>query len=199
MAQGSVWGKLILAGMLTMATVFGVACQQQSVVEKPAAPAMDHAAMVKRGEYLVTVMGCQDCHTPLKMGANGPEPDMSRMLSGHPEGLKLPAPPKLFQDWAFAGSATNTAWAGPWGISYTANLTPDQNTGIGIWDEAMFIKAIRSGRHMGDGRPIQPPMPWPWFAKMTDEDLKAVFAYLKSIPPVANHVPDYQEPPGAKK
>ena len=123
---------------------------------------------------------------------------MSRMLSGHPEGAKLPAPPKLSQDWAFVGSGDNTAWAGPWGISYTANLTPDQNTGLGIWDEAMFIKALRDGRHMGDGRPIQPPMPWPWIAKMTDEDLKSVFAYLKSIPPIQNHVPDYQEPMAAK-
>ena len=91
-----------------------------------------------------------------------------------------------------------TAFSGPWGISYTANLTPDENTGIGIWDEDMFVKTIRNGRHMGEGRPLQPPMPWPWFAKMTDDDLKSVFAYLRTIPPIQNRVPDYQPPPDAK-
>ena len=185
--------------MIAGLAILGIGCQQraaQPVAQKPAAPS--HEEMIKRGEYLVTAGSCNDCHTPLKMGPNGPEPDMSRMLSGHPEGIKLSAP-KLSPDWPFVGSATSTAWAGPWGITYTANLTPDQNTGIGIWDEAMFIKAMRTGRHMGDGRPIQPPMPWPWIAKMTDDDLKAVFAYLKSIPPISNHVPDYEPPPGAKK
>jgi hypothetical protein len=180
--------------------VLGIGCQQQPaqpVAQKPAAPT--HDEMVARGKYLVTVAGCNDCHTPFKMGPSGPEPDMSRMLSGHPEDSKLPAPPKLSQQWAMAGSGDNTAWAGPWGITYTANLTPDQNTGIGIWDEGMFIKAMHTGRHMGDGRPIQPPMPWPWIAQMTDDDLKAMFAYLKSIPPIVNHVPDYHPPPAAKK
>lgn len=84
---------------------------------------------------------------------------------------------------------------GPREITYAVNLTPDQNTGLGIWDEEMFLKAMRSGRHMGDGRPIQPPMPWPWIAKMTDQDLKAIFAYLKSTLPIENHVPDYEESP----
>ena len=188
----------VKCGLVTVAAMVGMACQQSAPVPMaPAAPT--HEEMVARGQYLVAIASCNDCHTPLKMGPNGPEPDIARMLSGHPEGLKSPAPPKLSMDgWAFAGTLTNTAWAGPWGISYTANITPDKNTGIGIWDEAMFIKAIRSGRHMGDGRPILPPMPWPWIAKMTDDDLKAVFAYLKSIPPVANHVPDAVEPPAPK-
>ena len=191
--------QIFLEGALAALVILMIGCQQQTaqpVAQTPAAPT--HEEMVKRGQYLVTVSVCNDCHTPFKMGPNGPEPDMSRMLSGHPENMKLSAPPKLSADWNFVGSATNTAWAGPWGISYTANLTPDQNTGIGIWDEAMFIKAMRTGRHMGDGRPILPPMPWPWVAKMTDDDLKAVFAYLKSIPPISNHVPDAVEPPAQK-
>jgi hypothetical protein len=128
------------------------------------------------------------------MGPNGPEPDMSRMLSGHPEQMKMPPPPKPVGPWIAAGAATNTAWAGPWGISYTSNLTPDQNTGLGIWTEDMFLKAMRTGKHMGTSRDIQPPMPWPWIGKATDEDLKAIFAYLRSIPPIVNHVPDYQPP-----
>lgn len=87
------------------------------------------------------------------------------------------------------GAGTNTAWAGPWGISYTANITPDQKTGIGLWTEDMFIGAMRTGKQMGNGRPILPPMPWNWYAKMTDDDLKSIFMYLKSIPPIDNAVP----------
>jgi hypothetical protein len=182
------FGKLQAATLLGFSLLV-VGCQQQATTA-PAAPAMDQSAMIKRGEYLVTTSFCHDCHTPWKMGPKGPEPDMARALSGHPESLKMAAPPKMNGDWPYAWGGTNTAWAGPWGISYTANLTSDQNTGIGIWDEAMFIKAIRDGRHMGNGRPILPPMPWPWLAKMTDEDLKSIFAYLKSTPPIVNHVPD---------
>ena len=95
------------------------------------------------------------------MGPNGPEPDMTRMLSGHPEKAEVGKPPKLEGAWMAAVSNDFTAWSGPWGISYTANLTPDQNTGLGIWTEDMFIKAIREGKHMGTSRPILPPMPWP--------------------------------------
>jgi hypothetical protein len=152
--------------------------------------------LVGGGSYLVTIMGCNDCHTPYKMGKNGPEPDMTRMLSGHPENLKMPPPPRLEMPWGMVGAATNTAWAGPWGVSYTSNLTPDQNTGIGIWTEDMFIRAMRLGKHMGTSRAILPPMPWPWYSKMRDEELKAIFAYLKSIPPIQNRVPD-PTPPGA--
>ena len=87
-----------------------------------------------------------------------------------------------------------TAWAGPWGISFAANLTPDQNTGLGIWTEDMFLNAIRKGRHMGVSRRILPPMPWQVFRNLTDEDLKAIFAYLRSVPPVHNRVPEPVEP-----
>jgi hypothetical protein len=148
-------------------------------------------ARVARGEYLVMIMGCNDCHTPLKMGERGPEPDMSRMLSGHPEGVPV-ASPAPQPGWLMSTSTTGTAFAGPWGISYTANLTPDRNTGLGIWTEGMFIAAIRSGRHMGVSRPINPPMPWPMYRNATDEDLKSVYSYLRTIPPVVNHVPEYQ-------
>jgi hypothetical protein len=95
----------------------------------------------------------------------------------------------------FATTAGLTAWSGPWGISYAANLTPDTNTGLGIWTEEMFIRAIREGKHMGYGRDLLPPMPWQYFSELTDEDLKAIFAYLRSIPPVQNRVPD-PVPPG---
>jgi mono/diheme cytochrome c family protein len=165
---------------------------------QPAAGSSASADLVGGGRYLVTVMGCNDCHTPYKMGKNGPEPDMTRMLSGHPENLKMPPPPKLEMPWGMVGSATNTAWAGPWGVSYTANLTPDQNTGIGIWTEDMFIRSMRTGKHMGSSRTVLPPMPWPWYGKLRDQELKAIFAYLKSIPPIHNRVPDPTPPTGAR-
>ena len=168
---------------------------------KPAEPAKAgqsavQAKRIERGKYLVTIGGCNDCHTPFKMGPNGPEPDMSKMLSGHPEQMKMPPPPKVAMPWMGVFSATDTAFAGPWGITYAANLTSDQNTGLGIWTEDMFLKAMKTGKHMGTSRPIQPPMPWMWIGKATDEDLKAIFAYLKSIPAIANHVPDYEPPAG---
>lgn len=152
-----------------------------------AAPAM---SQVERGAYLVNSMGCHDCHTPWKMGPNGPEPDMTRALSGHPEDIRITKPAPLGEGWMFIGSATNTAWAGPWGISFTANITSDQNTGLGIWTEDMFLRAIREGKHMGTSRPILPPMPWPMIRNLNDDDLKAMFAYLKSTPPITNHVPE---------
>lgn len=151
---------------------------------------------IARGKYLVTITGCNDCHTPFKMGPNGPAPDMSRMLSGHPESFALPPAPAAQGPWVVAAAATNTAWSGPWGVSFTSNLTPDSDTGLGSWTLRNFVDTIRSGRHLGAGRQILPPMPIPMYKQMTDEDLEAVFAYLKSIPPVKNRVP--QPLPAAK-
>lgn len=155
------------------------------------------ANLVERGKYLVTVGGCDDCHTPFKMGPNGPEKDMSRRLSGHRASEKV-TPPSLGQVWNVAISASGTAFAGPWGVAFAANLTPDDETGIGVWDEQMFINTIRSGKHWGQGRPIAPIMPWHNYAQMSDEDLKAVFAFLKSLPPIKNEVPELIPPAGAK-
>lgn len=158
------------------------------------APAADPKLV--RGEYLVKIMACNDCHTPFKMGPQGPEPDMSRLLSGHPEGMPLPPAPAAQGPWIAAIAATNTAWAGPWGVSFTANLTPDPETGLGRWTEESFIKAIRTGKHQGQGRPILPPMPWPQYRTATDEDLRAVWAYLQSVPAIKNRVPQPIEPAG---
>ncbi len=152
---------------------------------------------LERGRYLVTVLACNDCHTPWVMTPKGPGPDMSRMLSGHPQDLVVPPPPTLTDGvWGWVGSNTNTAFAGPWGVSFTANLTPDENTGLGVWTEENFINAIRLGRHWGVSRPLLPPMPWPFYSQLSDEDLKAVFAYLQSIPPIRNEVPEPLPPPG---
>jgi hypothetical protein len=155
------------------------------------------SSAAKRGQYLVTLGGCNDCHTPWKNGPNGPEQDTSRLLSGHPEGLALPPAPPPAGPWIGAVTGTFTAWAGPWGVSFTANLTPDPETGLGKWTEQNFIEAMRTGRHQGRGRQILPPMPWQDYAKATDADLKAMFAYLRTIPAISNRVPD-PIPPAAE-
>ncbi len=154
--------------------------------------------VVARGQYLVTTSGCHDCHTPLKVGANGPEPDMSRMLSGHPQALEMPPAPVLPEGpWLVTAAATNTAWSGPWGVSFTANLTPDAETGLGQWTLRDFVGTIRTGRHMGKGRPVLPPMPIPAYKNFDDADLGAIYAYLRSVPAVKNRVPE-PVPPASK-
>jgi mono/diheme cytochrome c family protein len=154
------------------------------------------ASTIARGKYLVDTGGCHDCHTPKKMGANGPELETTTLLSGHVTTPPLPAPPKLPDGpWAAVMTWDLTAWSGPWGISYAVNLTPDPETGIGGWTQQIFVSAIRNGKHMGSGRPILPPMPWETIRNLTDEDLKAMFAYLRSLPPVKNRVPA-PAPPG---
>lgn len=165
-------------------------------VQDSVATATHHAAAdpVERGRYLVALTGCSDCHTPMKMGETGPEPDMDLFLAGHPESVEMPPPPALDGAWMWAGAGTNTAFVGPWGVTYAVNLTPDPNTGLGIWTEEMFVTAMRTGKHMGQSRPILPPMPWPAYAQATDEDLKAIYAYLRSLPPIHNRVPEYRAP-----
>ncbi len=158
---------------------------------------MTNEEMISRGHYLVRLGGCNDCHSPKIFTPQGPVPDTTRLLSGHPEDSVLPGfDAAMVQPgkWYLASSDL-TAWVGPWGISYTANLTPDEPTGIGNWTEEIFIKALRTGLHMGTGRPILPPMPWPDIGKTSDEDLRAIFLYLKSISPIRNKVPD-PVPPG---
>jgi hypothetical protein len=146
---------------------------------------------VKRGEYLVRFGGCHDCHTPWKLAPplDAPAPDMTRMLSGHPEGALDPQGAYRAPDIAVIGP-TFTSFRLPFGIVYSPNLTPDRDTGLGSWTEAMFVRAFRTGKHMGgEGRIILPPMPWQQINALTDSDLKAVFAYLRSIPPIRNAVP----------
>ena len=153
--------------------------------------------MVERGHYLVTITGCNDCHTPKVFSGGGMGLDESRLLSGHPAELEIPE--FSFDDvgrgqWIRMNEHL-TAFVGPWGVSFTANLTPDEETGIGDWTEEEFIGAMRTGTHRGIGRPILPPMPWFNLATANEDDLQAIFAYLKSVPAIENQVPDAIEPP----
>ncbi len=168
-----------------------VACQNTPPAPATVTPAPDPA---KRGEYLVSILGCDDCHTPKIMTPQGPAPDMGRRLMGHPATEVYTADAaiqKLVDERHVAiFSPGMTGAVGPWGTTYSANLTPD-DTGLGAWTEAQFVKALREGKSKGlDGtRPIMPPMPIAVYRNLTDEDLKAMFAYLKTIKPVNNVVP----------
>ncbi len=137
------------------------------------------------------------------MTAQGPVIDSTRRLSGHPADMKLAAinPAELAPGKWFLVGQDLTSWVGPWGVSFPVNLTPDSATGTGAWTPELFIKIIRTGKFMGieSGRDILPPMPWQNYRQMTDDDLKAIFAYLKSLPPVSNMVPEPLPPAGAKK
>jgi cytochrome c553 len=157
------------------------------VVSTAAAPAK--SKLVQRGEYLVKGGVCGDCHTPMKNGPNGPAPDETRMLSGHPESLVMPPAPKLPDGpWLIVGAATMTAWAGPWGVSYGANLSPDPETGLKKrYTEASFIKTLRTGKKP-EGEDLLPPMPWELYKVFSDDDIKAIWAYLQSIPAIKNNV-----------
>ncbi len=156
--------------------------------------------LVMRGEYLVTITACDDCHSPKVFEGGSPSPDPARRLSGYPADASLPAFPKSAlgaEQWAFAGSGDMTAWAGPWGISFAANLTPHKD-GLGLWTERQFVETLRKGTHLGVGRQVLPPMPWPAYRHMSDEDLRAIYAYLKTLPPVANVVPQPMSHPLAQ-
>ena len=151
------------------------------------------AEQVKRGEYMVTIAGCHDCHTPKIFSDKGMKLDDSRLMSGHPAPELLPAIPGGVlspNGWGALMNKHLTAFAGPWGITCASNLTPHLKTGIGQWNAGQFIKAMRTGKHRGFGRPIMPPMPWENLAHATDEDLTAMFAYLMSLPPIDNPVPE---------
>jgi mono/diheme cytochrome c family protein len=167
--------------------------QDQATVDSTKAPTV---ASADHGKYLVTTIGCNDCHTPWAMGPQGPAPDMSKMLSGHPASAKITAPFATANPWMVAATGTMTAWSGPWGVSFAMNLTPDSLTGIGSWSQQTFMNAIRTGKHMGTGRPILPPMPWQGFKEMTDDDLGSIYMYLRTIPAISNQVPSPIMPPG---
>ena len=181
-----------MAGMLLVAGVIVVGGCLPADEPPPTAE-----EMVERGRYLVSVGGCNDCHTPKVFSGGGTGLDESRLLSGHPADLEIPE--FSFEDvgpgqWLLFNEHL-TAAVGPWGVSFSANLTPDEETGIGDWTEGEFIDGMRTGTHRGIGRPLLPPMPWFNLATATEEDLQAIFAFLMSIPAIDNQVPDSIDPP----
>ncbi len=181
----------VLAIPILLFAVF-TGCNDNAALPKTAAlPANSKEDLIKRGDYLVQIIGCHDCHSPKKMGPNGPEVIPELMLSGYSSTTPAPKADKKFYTAGFSAFAPDfTSAAGFWGISFAGNLTPDA-TGIGTWTEEQFKKAFTQGKYKGQdgGRMLLPPMPWYNFAAMTNDDVKAIFTYLKSIKPVKNVVP----------
>jgi hypothetical protein len=177
-----------------LSTALLVFCNQPEKEQHIAAAStetMSPDSLVKRGAYLVKMMGCNDCHSPKIMSPQGPVPDPERLLSGHPANIPVAKfDTGTAKSWIlFNGMLTN--YVGPWGISFSANITSD-STGIGTWTEQQFFKAIREGKYLGldNTRPLLPPMPWTEYRNASDDDLKAIFAFLKSTKPVKNIVPN---------
>ena len=126
-----------------------------------AAPAPGVGGDVERGKYLVTaVAGCATCHTPLTPQG---EPDMTRLMAG---GFEMP---EKFGTWR------------------GANVTMDKKTGIGDWTDQQIITAIREGKRP-DGSQLYPIMPYLRFNALSDDDAKAIVAFMRTLPPVANAV-----------
>lgn len=167
------------------------ACNSAATKEEKNEPILTQAQMIERGNYLVASIGCDDCHSPKRMGPQGPEIIPELRLSGYPADRPLQKPDSnvVKQGWMlFAADLTSAV--GPWGVSFAANITSDA-TGIGNWTEHNFITAIRTGKMKGmeNNRSMLPPMPWFNFKNLSDEDLKSIFAYLKTTAPVENLVP----------
>jgi Cytochrome c len=182
---------LILSAFTGMISLALIACTDSSAKSNDAAVVISQDSLVKRGSYLVNGMGCDDCHTPVKMGPQGPEHDMDRRFSGHPSAAPAgKINTSVMKDGWVLFSMTATSYVGPWGQSYSANISSDA-TGIGNWTEEQFIRALREGKSKGlkEGRELMPPMPWFVYKNLSDTDLKAIFAFLKTTRPVENRVP----------
>lgn len=155
---------------------------------------LNDKTLISRGKQLVKEGNCGYCHTPIIDTGDSIEPDLKKWLSGHPDSVKIPNIPDVKIDseqWLeFLGKLDTTVWAGKWGITFAANITPHNETGIGKWTEQMFIETMREGKHKGMGRNLHPPMPWQDYGKLSDYDLKAIFTYLKSVKPIKNKVPE---------
>lgn len=183
---------IYLASSCLLVALLLAACSNPPKEQKIETELFAKDSLIRRGQYLVTTIGCGDCHTPKKMTDKGPVPDMDRYLSGYDASQPLGEYDTATAQsgrWAlFNGQLTATA--GPWGVSFAANLTPDE-TGLGGWTLDNFRKALREGKYKGvdNSRPLLPPMPWQNFANLTDHDLEAIYNYLQSIKPVKNLVP----------
>ena len=183
------------AAMFTAAIFLFTQCANEkksdtSDVQPTVAQYGGYESQAKWGEHLVTVGACGDCHTPKKMTDHGPVEDSALLLSGHPAQLPIPPVDRLEMEAKnVAVTQTLTSWIGPWGVSFSANLTPD-STGIGAWKEEQFIYALRNGvtKGIAGSRPILEPMPWRSFRFYSDEELKAIFSYLKTVKAIKNIV-----------
>jgi mono/diheme cytochrome c family protein len=125
-------------------------------------PDVPRTDKVKYGEYLAGPLGhCMECHTPM---TKPPMRDYKNMMG-----------------------AGGFVFHGPWGESVAANITPDNETGIGKWTDAQIKKAITDGVRP-DGSKLRPPMAFAYYKNISDDDLNAIVAYLRSLKPIKNEV-----------
>jgi hypothetical protein len=181
---------LFLAAITGIITLALIACTD-TAAKSDGPIVISQDSLIKRGSYLVNSIGCDDCHSPKSFGPNGPELIMEKRFGGHLSDAPVGKVDKnvMKEGWMLFGMDLTSA-VGPWGISYSANISSDA-TGIGNWTEEQFFRAIREGKSKGlkESRPLLPPMPWFVYKNMSDEDLRAIFAFLKSTKPVNNLVP----------
>jgi cytochrome c553 len=178
---------LIAAALVAGLTV---SCKKQ----RAKAPAGYTQQQIETGKALVEQWKCNFCHSPEIAGTEGPMPDPARLLSGHPQGEAIPDMSDMIitspEYMEFLDNLDTTVWATDNRIVFSSNLTPDNETGIGTWNETTFIETIRQGQHAGLGRRLKYPMPWQELAELDDAQLVAIFAYLSSVKPVSNKVPE---------
>jgi cytochrome c553 len=192
-----VWTTAFIAAAIILTAVLSTA-SLDAATGGGTQKAQNGQSQIARGKYLVDIMGCHDCHTPMKLGPNGPEWDMTRALSGHPEDAPMLPPANLPAGYMAAIGGTFTSFSGPWGTSFTRNLTPDKETGLGDWTVEEFIATMKTGRERGKGRPVLPPMPVQNLKALSDTDIRALFAYLQSLPAIKNRTPQPVELPEPK-
>lgn len=179
----------IAAGMISLHGIS--ACNPKKADAKESSTTMiSREDTIKHGEYLVTVIGCNDCHSPKTMGPKGPEIIPDKMLGGFPGDAPIPKAGDAAKSPWILFTPDLTATIGPWGMSFAANISSDP-TGIGSWTEEQFFTALRQGKYKGlpGNRDLLPPMPWQSFRHLSDGDIRSIFAYLKSTRPVKNVVP----------
>ncbi len=182
---------LLLSGMLSSCKDAEARKEYQPAPRETEKFALSKEQLVKRGEYLVNTIGCQDCHSPKRMGARGPEYIKELAFSGYQATNELPtiSQDALEKGWMLMNPDL-TAAVGPWGVSFAANLTSD-DTGIGNWSFEQFKRSLTEGKLKGlpNGRMLLPPMPWENFKNLREEDLRAMYEYFQSTEPVNNPVP----------
>ncbi len=182
---------LYIAAVMMTLSIFSFGCNKQG-----SDPVSESAAdQLAKGQALVEEWKCNYCHSPEVMGPEGKAiPDPDRLLSGHPADEEIPEIPDMIMTspeyMEFLDNLDSTVWATDNKIVFTANLTPDDETGIGAWTEEMFIATIRSGQHRGVGKRLKYPMPWQELAELDDAELAAIYVYLQSVEPVSNKVPE---------
>ena len=171
-------------------SIVTLACKSQTATEVAYSP-----ERMEIGQAVVEGWNCSFCHTPQIEGPDGKFiPDPERLMSGHPADEEIPSVPDMIitsPEWMeFLDNLDSTVWATDNVLVFSANLTPDDETGIGTWTEVEFIETIREGRHRGIERRIKYPMPWRELSELSDEELLSVYEYLMSLEPVNNKVPE---------